>query len=85
MSILFVFVWHELTLAQPDGSHAETGVPVTFSTCSEAITVVFDDKLEERLMAPPKSDGESYTEAEVDFDVWLHLQLLGAKNNFNKL
>jgi hypothetical protein len=47
--------------------------------------VVFDNKLEERLMAPPKLDGEPYTEAEVDFDVWLHLQLLGAKNNFNKL
>jgi len=72
-------------LSQPKGSHAETGVPIDFGTCSETMTVLFDSQLEERLMVAPKPFGEPYRETEVDFDVWLHLQLLGAKNSFNKL
>jgi hypothetical protein len=70
---------------QPKGSHAETGIPIAFGTCSEAITLYFDRPLEERLMDPPKPIDKPYVEGEVDFDVWLHMQLLGAKNNFNKL
>ena len=70
---------------QPKGSHTETGVPIAFGTCSEAIMVHFDQMLEERLMAAPKPAGKPYSESEVDFDGWLHMQLLGAKNNFNKL
>ena len=49
------------------------------------MTVLFDSQLEERLMVAPKPFGEPYRETEVNFDVWLHLQLLGAKNSFNKL
>ena len=60
-------------------------MPLAFGTCSESVEVYIDPKLEERLMIPPKLKGEAYADFDIDFDVWLHLQLLGAKNSFNKL
>jgi hypothetical protein len=61
-----------------DGSDHAHGKPMDFAACTRAIDVTLDSKLENMLLQ------DVHNVATSDFDVWFHLQLLGAHNQFNR-